>query len=84
MQAIFLWERPFVVNTESIYGFTVNCGFFVLAKKGSIFHGRNSMKAIAFLKNGLNFPGHEEVTEFMISSKHQRSIYNLQLCFQFK
>lgn len=40
-----------MVNTESIYGFTVNCGFFVLAKKGSIFHGRNSMKAIALLKN---------------------------------
>lgn len=39
-----------MVSTESIYGFTVNCGFFVLAKKGSIFHGKESMKEIAFLK----------------------------------
>lgn len=40
-----------MVSTESIYGFTVNCGFFVLAKKGSILHGRDSMKEIDFPKN---------------------------------
>lgn len=40
-----------MVNIESIYGFIVNCGFFVLVKKGSIFYGRNCMKVIVFLKN---------------------------------
>lgn len=41
-----------MVSTESIYGFTVNRGFFVLAKKGSIFHGRRiGKKNGLFLKN---------------------------------
>jgi hypothetical protein len=83
MQAIALWERPFVVNTESIYGFTVNCGFFVLAKKGSIFHGRKSMKEIAFLKKCPHFLQHEEVTEFT-SCKHRKSTFKLTLCYKFE